>query len=224
MGNRCYVAKVDVEAKEIELFYSHWHGHFDNVVTTLQVAKHLGCDFNRFVELFKNAFKDDGELVKKSVKIDDDFDLSDFLLEIHPYDNGVYLVDKNLNLRARFLPGDEYCDEFLVSDYIDTAKHIIDKNNLSLKSSDIKQDKLMFVDVEYISRGTPLDDFLIFLSPDRTTTDDEYAKAYKALDKTTQYLSDIIEAGNEDEQQLSVIEDILQNVKDILDAKRKKHE
>ncbi|MBZ7993744.1 hypothetical protein AVBRAN9333_08520 [Campylobacter sp. RM9333] len=212
MGNRCYVAKIDIEKKEIELFYNHWNGGFSSIVPMLEIAKQLKLDFNGFAKLNEKAYNE-GTVLNEVIKIDENFSVAKFIDKYDCYDNRIYFIDKDLNLRARYFKNLVYCHEDLEYEFSETADYVIEKADLKIKSSDIKYDKYIFTDLKYIDKHISLQEFLELFKP----SDDKNINTLKVLNKSIEYLN--IGLHNEDFEAIKVVEKILSDLVDDLGAK-----
>lgn len=83
MGNRCVITDIDKN----KTIYQHWNGGRDTIQPMLDVVKELGGNFDTLIEVSKIVF--DGEVVS--------YERAD----TNNWDNGVYVIDDNLNIVAR---------------------------------------------------------------------------------------------------------------------------
>lgn len=213
MGNRCVVAKVDVEKKEIELFYNHWNGGFSSIVPTIEIAKHLKLDFKDLAKLNEKVFNE-GEIFDEVIKIDENFSVAKFIDKFDCYDNGIYFLDKDLNLRARYYDDLVYCDEDLGYEFSKIVYYVIKKADLKIKSSDVKHNKYIFMDIEYIEENILSHEFLELFKP---ISHKQSINTSKVLTKSIEYLNAGLQ--NEDFKAIKVAEKILSDLADDLGDK-----
>lgn len=81
MGNRCVITNT-TRTKSI---YQHWNGGMDSIKPMLEVAKELGKDIDGLFDISNKVF--DGEIIGSG--------------HYNTEDNGVYVIDDNLNIVDR---------------------------------------------------------------------------------------------------------------------------
>lgn len=135
MGNRCVITNKD----KLKSIYLHWNGGRDTIEPMLRVAKRHGGTFEVLSAIAHKVFE--GEIVS--------YEKAD----TNNYDNGVYIIDKNLNIIGReFFDWEEQQNhdpylmeivieaqyllgETLANPIIENARHIIKNAEIAIKKA-----------------------------------------------------------------------------------------